>query len=174
MSVKSATVAAALVMTVGGAASAQPASGQPTPAPFAPRVKPGSRVFVIDWTGAEREGQVLSTGSVGLELDEDGSRTMIAKASIARIEKTDRLLNGAIIGAAVSVPLGVASCGEAASKSACYVYGIAACAGLGALIDWARHGRTVVYRGEKPQARRLDWSVAPARGGFAARVTLRR
>jgi hypothetical protein len=161
-----------LAVLLPAVASAQPAPVEQTPGVFGPGVKAGSRVFVIDWAGAEREGEVRSAGSEGLELDERGSRSTIARSAVARIEKTDGLLNGALIGAAISIPLGIASCGEASSKGACYTYGIAFSAGIGALIDWARPGRTVLYRGEKPHARRIDWSVSPTRGGVLARVTV--
>lgn len=58
---------------------------------LARRIKSGTRVFVTDWTGAERAGTVAGISGAGMTINQkDGSRFTVPIESIARVQRTDR------------------------------------------------------------------------------------
>ena len=137
--------------------AAQSAIGA-NPDELARRIKSGSQVFVIDWTGAERGGKVISVRADRLELQRPGGSIMIPLNSIAQIDRPDRWWDGLLIGAAIGgalVTLTKAGCQDAQlhRDPKCLVSGrlrVVASSSLIALaIDHARHGRSVVYRARR-------------------------
>lgn len=65
------------------------------------RVKPGHTVFVLDDTGSETKGTVISVSASELTLDVEGVRRPMNPASVRTVERYgDSLWNGTLIGLA--------------------------------------------------------------------------
>jgi hypothetical protein len=81
------------------------------------RVKPGANVFVIDTTGAERAGTAAEVAGRGITLlQTSGARFTVPLESIERVERTDSLWNGFLIGAALVPTLyAIGAAGDAVS-----------------------------------------------------------
>jgi len=133
------------------------------------RIKPGTRVFVIDWTGAERAGTIAAVSAQGVELESAATgRILVPEASIARIERTDRLWNGFLIGSGVWAFLGA---GWFKVDVALGVISFAGYSSFGAFIDWLKDGREVLYRAERRPTVSLAPLVGPRATGAAVRIT---
>ncbi len=160
----------ALVVACVSFLAAQPDIGA-DPDELARRIKSGSRVFVIDWTGAERAGTVVGISGSGMTIDQkDGSRFTVPIESIARVQRTDRLWNGFLIGAAIVPTLyAIGSIGDAVQWTSHHTAFTALYATLGIWCDWLRDGRADLYRvGRRPAV-----SIAPMVGPRAVGAGLR-
>jgi len=94
-------------------------------------------VRIVDATDAEL---MVTVGGV--------ART-IAVGDLARVSiDGDSIKDGAIIGGLLGIPFGILGCSGDASNCglAGVVIGPLFYGGIGALIDWRHHGRTVLYR----------------------------
>lgn len=129
---------------------------------LARRVKPGASVFVIDTTGAERAGTVADVSARGITLvQKSGARFTVPLQSIERVERTDRLWNGFLIGAAIVPTLyGIAKVGADAKWTPASTILTGLYAAVGVWCDWLRDGRDDLYRVE----RRPVVSLAPVIG----------
>ncbi len=152
--------------------AAQPDIGA-DPDELARRIKSGSQVFVIDWTGAERAGTVVGISGSGMTIDQkDGSRFTVPIGSIARVQRTDPLWNGFLIGAAI-VPTGYAigSLGDAVQWNKSHTAFTALYAMLGIWCDWLRDGRTDLYRVDRRSAVSIAPLVGPRAVGAGLRIS---
>ena len=173
----------AAVLTVACLASvAAPLAAQETPPLGPPRLGGMFTVYVLDRSGAETEGSLVSlTDSVVVVRTRTAERT-IALADVVRIQrKGDSLKNGAIIGAVIGGVSGLALVGECSSDAACgsgtriaaVLTGIGIWAAIGAGIDALIQRRTVIWTPSatttggvtvvlSPEGRRafVGWTVA--------------
>jgi hypothetical protein len=154
--------------------AAQPAVGADA-VELARRIKPGRIVFVTDTTGAERTGKVVEISTAGITLEQiDSSRFTIPVESIARVQRTDGLWNGFLIGAAIVPTLyGIASVADGASVSWAELHTVytALYAVLGIWCDWLRDGRTDLYRAERRSAVSLGPMIGPRGVGAGVRIS---
>jgi hypothetical protein len=125
-------------------------------------LKPGQVIFVTDSTDTIVSG-VASQASAS-ELTVDGRR--FTPATVLKIErKGDSVWNGAAIGfaagAASGLTIGAEACADS-SKWRCVVGGGVTLGAIGALIDWARTGRTTIYDRRLRKVGRAGWSVVPS------------
>jgi hypothetical protein len=161
-------VAALLLVTVQADVRADSAE-------LARRVKPGRIVFVTDTTGAERTGRVAAVSSAGITLEQiNGSRFTVPVESIARVQRTDSLWNGFVIGAAIVPTLyGIGSAVDSSSvnwtESSTVFTGFYALIGL--WCDWLRDGRSDLYRAEPRAAVSLSPVIGPRTVGARFRIT---
>jgi hypothetical protein len=137
------------------------------------RVKPGANVFVIDTTGAERAGTAAEVAGRGITLlQTSGARFTVPLESIERVERTDSLWNGFLIGAAL-VPtlyaIGVA--GDAVSWTTSHTVFTAFYAVVGVWCDWLREGRTALYRVERRPGVSFAPVIGPRALGAGVRVS---
>ena len=125
-------------------------------------LKNGQTIVVTDTSGQRTTGKVrdVSTSPPSLVIAVPGPRTFHAD-SVAEIRTTDRLLNGALIGAGVGTGLAVwdylidpSEPGNGAIFAVAIGLGTAIGAGIDALID----GRRVVYR---PGGQKRSLAIAP-------------
>ena len=143
--------------------------------------KPGDTVVVIDKGGQSTKGKIRSISRESLQLASGGNIREFLQRETAEIKKrkADSLLNGAIIGGAVSGAVGafgvVAVCnegecggGEIAAVVTIYV-GIGAAIGVG--IDALIQPRRTIYR-SPGQTTASNIHVAPLIGGGRRGVAL--
>jgi hypothetical protein len=147
------------------------AVSQPPALDFPKEVKPGAKVFVIDWTGAECAGTIVDVVPGGVTITQrEGERVAIPAQSIARVERTDSLWNGLFIGAGVGAVLsGVWDVRNSGWELRALQWGFYT--GIGVFLDWLREGRTVVYRAERQPMVTVAPLVAPCAAGLALRVS---
>lgn len=121
-------------------------------------LRPGLKIFVVDWTGAERAGKVQSVLSDRLELQRPGGSIVIPLHSIAQIDRPDRWWDGLLVGAAIGGALVMftkAGCQDAQlhRDPKCLASGrlrvVASSSLIGLAIDHAKRGRSVVYRARR-------------------------
>lgn len=114
-------------------------------------------MFVTDAADDETSGKLLRIDADSLALLVDGQERRLDRVTITRIQKRDSVHNGALIGAAIGVALGLVSAGISdcpgtpAGRCADFratMVGIstAVYAGLGVGVDLIVPGRTTVYR----------------------------
>jgi hypothetical protein len=142
------------------AAGQTPATtGQQSQENVLPRVKPGTRVWVVTSEGAERSGKLESLSPVDLAfVADDGQRVVMPWLRVRQVERPDPVLNGLVGGALIGFGggLGVAAGlgyfgGADESSDAGSGFAIAAAyAGIGAVaglaLDAALGKRQVIYR----------------------------
>ena len=69
------------------------------------RLKPGNTVYVIDDTGTEIKGKIVTLSAAALTLDVNGIHRPMDQASIRQVQRYgDSLWNGFFIGVGVSTP----------------------------------------------------------------------
>lgn len=143
------------------------------PDELARRIKSGSQVFVIDWTGAERAGTVAGISRAGMTIDQkNGSRFTVPIESIARVQRTDRLWNGFLIGAAIVPTLfAIGSISDSVEWNSSHTVFTALYATLGIWCDWLRDGRADVYRADRRPAVSIAPLVGPPAVGAGLRVS---
>ena len=174
---RSGALAVAVTMAGGAAVSAREPAG--TMADLQARVKIGTEVDVVD-----RQGRILHGGFV--RADDEGilvtpygreDRRVPAADVMSVTRPGDSLKNGALIGAAVGIALGIGvvtkpeseriTCVDGACRPWCVsdacnagvaVSGAVISTGIGMLIDLSFKGREVVYRAP---SHRVSWSVTP-------------
>jgi hypothetical protein len=135
-------------------------SVQTTEMPALPAsVRPGQVVQVVDDAGAGIEGRVQQVSDQAIRLATRRGITDVPVGSIVRIVRPDGIRNGALIGLAVGVGLGVFSAstfadGDAALMLTQTLGNGVVCAGIGALLDAAVDSRRTLYqRGPRRQSR---------------------
>ena len=139
-------------------------------------LKNGQTIVVTDTTGQRTRGKVrdVSTSPPSLVIAVPTPRTFRAE-SIAEIRTTDRVMNGALIGASVGTGLAVwdylidpSEPGNGAIFAVAIGLGTAIGAGIDALID----GRRILYRASGPKG---SLTIAPiaARGRRGVQVAVR-
>lgn len=109
-------------------------------------------------TGEEVSGRLLQSGAEAVRLLVNGQEQVIPIDQIARLERSgDSLRNGAVIGAVIAGAWCALVCGQGLDSSGQIPIAVAANAGLGALvgagIDAAHRGRTLLYPRTSPSAR---------------------
>jgi hypothetical protein len=138
-----------------------------------------SKVTVTDTQGHELHGTIDDASESGLSLRIAGAirRLVVTDVRSVRVRTNDSLVNGALIGAAVSGGLSSLMFldNECHTDPVCYqavaVYaGLGAVAGLG--IDALIHGHVVVYIAPRRVQNRLVVAPIVARGGKGVRLTL--
>ena len=124
--------------------------------------------------GPELKGRLISFGPETLTVLSNGTQTTLPMSRVQRIDlNADPLKNGAIIGAAVYVGMGLLMVGSVSDQlEARFVVPMMLTqAGVGALIgagiDAMHRGRTPLYR------RTASLSVAPLRKGVAVGMSIR-
>ncbi len=116
------------------------------------RVAVGTMVYVSTRGGAELRGQFARVSDQSLVIiGPEGRELSVPAGEVARVwRRGDRLRNGAIIGGLVGVLGGVfgqSACTDCSGEIALAVgVGVPMWAGVGALIDRAHTGRTLIYR----------------------------
>ena len=154
-------------------ASAQVA-GRPAPATSAlaqARIPIGDVLRVTDSTGATTKGKLIDIADDGLSLSVGTGVRRIVAGDIRRVEwkRTDSLLNGLLIGAAIGAVPGlywlVADPNECTGMCA-EEYAFIGIGGVaGGLIDYARSKKAIVYAEGQSTAATRTISIGP----FAAR-----
>jgi hypothetical protein len=150
------------------------------PAPALKKLRPGMNLFVIPDSGSEQTGRLVSFSERELVVRVGATDVVVPARRILRLEETDSLWNGVTAGALLAaagvwVPTllscsGSETCvyGPAAFWSTAAVMGIGG--GVGALIDYSRKGRSVIYARESA---RVTWvpvlSVGQAGGHLVIR-----
>lgn len=116
-------------------------------------VTPGTVVFIRTVGGVDLSGRFVSASSQELVMSvSETRRTTVPADQIAQVWKRgDRLRNGAIIGGVFGLAAAIGGQSECSDCSGAVALGIAVgvpvWAGVGALIDRAHVGRTLIYRG---------------------------
>lgn len=121
------------------------------------RVRSGRTIYVTDASARETKGVLVKVTDTALTMLVDGKETEIPALSVRQVEKRgDSLRNGFLIGAAIggaSAAAALANCdtecrGSDDKLDAGFFVAVIAAefGGIGALIDYAIPGRTVVYR----------------------------
>jgi len=131
-------------------------------------------VYVLDESGRERSGTLLALDETSLVLLVDGRAERIEAAQVRRVARRgDSLKNGALIGMAVGVAMGLIAGGlaecvddqgeirgcRAATRLGLAGLSIAMYGAMGTGLDALRTGRTLLYEAPRPAAARS----APAR-----------
>lgn len=158
-------VSAALL--VGGCGGKAPARTFPE---LQTRIRPGHTVFVVDSTGQETRGKLLEVSTSEIKLRRGDEVRRFAAKDVQHVQRFgDSLWNGAVIGAAASLPGALfadprnvacegdpaRTCTDSEAGSRALVVGVGALAGLG--IDALIRHRHPVY-------------VAPGATGSTVRV----
>jgi len=116
----------------------------------------GLKVYVLEDSGKETSGRLLSLTPDSMDLLVDGTQRHFEAAYVRRIQKQgDSLRNGALIGALVGLGMGVlgaimSDCSEAAencpgTRTALVLISTGVSAAIGTGIDALIVGRTVLY-----------------------------
>jgi hypothetical protein len=167
-----------LVLAWASGAAAQPAASSSLEGLKA-LLPPHSKVTVTDAQGHEFRGTIDEASESGLSLrSADAIRRFVAReVRSVRVRTNDSLVNGALIGAAVSGGLSslIFLDNECHTDPVCYqavaVYaGLGAAAGLG--IDVLIHDHVVVYTARPRVQNRLVVAPIVARGGKGVRLTI--
>ena len=144
------------------------------PDELARRIKSGSQVFVINWSGAERVGKVVAISRAGVTIDQtNGVRFTVPLESIARVQRTDSVWNGFLIGAALVPTLyGIGKVVDDASVSWTPVHTVLTWfyAVVGTWCDWLRKGREDLYRAEPRPALSFVPVIGPRAVGARLQV----
>lgn len=147
-------------------------------------VAAGQSVTVTDAAGVETTGRVTQLSPTSLTLALDSAVRSFTESEVRLIQRKhkDSLLNGALIGAGVTVavPLTVAAVvcasehcdwsGQAAALIAVYA-GVGA--GIGSLIDLAVTGKQTIYLPSQPPKPSVSIAPSVARDGKGVQVVWR-
>ena len=139
-------------------------------------VRPGVRVEIVDEAGGTIEGRLQEVSAQAVRLSTRRGITDVPVETIVRIARPDGIKNGALIGLAVGVGLGIVSASTYAESDIAILLtqtlgnGVV-CAGIGALLDAGVDTRRTLYqRGPRRQARVTPF-VGRGAGGLAASIT---
>ncbi len=141
------TIVICLLVGVLPAAAAEPARDL-----GAMRVAMDATVYVRSPNGAEIQGRFVRASTQVLVIARlDGQETTLSSEQVMLVWKRgDSLRNGAIIGGIIGLVGGIfgqSQCTDCSSEVAIGVgLGVPIWAGLGALVDRQRVGRTLIYR----------------------------
>jgi hypothetical protein len=112
---------------------------------------PGSLIYVEDGAGIEILARFVSASRAELVVEFRNDRRVITGTDVKAIwRRGDRLRNGAVIGGAIGLLGGIfgqsrcTDCGRAVATGV--VIGVPLWAAIGAWVDSAHVGRTLVYR----------------------------
>ena len=137
------------------------------------RLKPGDAVWVTDADGREIKGTIVGLGPGSLRLEAEGTARdyPASRVQAIRIRRRDSVRNGVISGAVAGFAGGAASClanpecrgdeGGAAVTVGLALIGTAAGAGIGAAIDAAVKGPTLVVYQSPGAGAQARISIAP-------------
>lgn len=163
-----------------------PASAQDTADQIRGRLKDGQKVSVTDEQGREFKGRVVNMASDVLTLANSRDRADIRYEQIVKIERSDGLLNGTLIGLGIGAALGLAVVGDSSGcdegaflfcgdpdagnyvATALVFGGIGAGIGVGIDALIGRH-RNIYQRGSVP---RISFVPAVGRSGASAMVAV--
>ena len=147
------------------------------------KLKPGQTVYAMDTQGRETEGRLVRLSDTALTLRVEGADRDFARSELAQVARRgDSVSNGAKIGAGIFAAWGLVSVLQSSGGDnaidvfgpgvAAGVVGVMAGmgAGIGALVDYAIKGKTVVYR-TKPRS--VTASPVVLHGGGGVRVAVR-
>lgn len=151
--------ALAAAVTMGGGSAVSAKEPARTMADLEARLTPGTKIDVVDRQGRIVRGEFARADDEGVLVISYGSgeaRRVPAPDVLSVTRPGDSVLNGALIGAGFGALPVIGLEGNLASREAVTIVGTYAA--IGALIDFAFKGRTVVYR---PPAGRVSWSVTP-------------
>jgi hypothetical protein len=135
----------------------------------APKVKGFPVVYVIDPSGWETKGKLVSWTGSTIAVQTDGTTKTFGPGEFARVDlRGDSLKNGALIGASIGVLFGglaaldCPDCGPA--SVALFVGAVGIYAAIGAGIDALIPGRTHLWSaGVSKSARGVTFRVSPER-----------
>ena len=163
----------ALTMTTGRAAFAKDLAA--TMAELQDRVKPGTEVDLVDRAGRTVRGQFVRADGEGVLVAPYGRAEShrVPAGDVYTVSRPgDSVVNGALIGGAlVAVPIALLADGPRDFASREVVSIVATYASIGALIDLAFKGRTLVYRAPGPRVS-LSVTPHPVAGGAGVRVAV--
>jgi hypothetical protein len=139
-------------------------------------VRPGVKVEIVDEAGGSVEGRLQEVSAQGVRLSTRRGITDVPVETIVRIARPDGIKNGALIGLAVGVGLGIVGASNYAEGDTAVLVSQTlgnglVCAGIGALLDAAVDTRRTLYqRGPRRQTRVMPL-IGPGAGGLAASIT---
>ena len=158
------------------AAQTPATSGQQSQEHVIPRVKPGTRIWVVTSEGAERSGKLESLSPTDFAwVADDGQRIVMPWSRVRQVERPDPVLNGLVGGAligfggglGVAIGLGYFGGGDESSDPGGGLKIAAAYAGIGAIaglaLDAALGKRQMIFRSGSTTV-----SMAPLVAGRAA------
>lgn len=144
------------------------------------RVKPGQTVYVTDARSRETEGRLVSLSEAGITIDVKGeSRNFMSDDVLGVARRGDSLLNGIAFGAAATggfvllatIPAGGCAEAGAGGCAAALATAMGVGAAIGALVDGAIKGKTVVY--QAPPSRGVRVSPVLTRSGAGVQLAIR-
>jgi hypothetical protein len=114
-------------------------------------VTPDSLIFVRTASGTEIRGRFVRASTQALVITmPDGETTLMSGEVMLVWKRGDGLRNGAIIGGLIGLVSGIfgqSSCTDCSTEIAVAVgLGVPIWAGIGALVDRAHVGRTLIYK----------------------------
>ena len=116
---------------------------------------PGDKIIITDASGIEVGGPLTTIDRAMLTI---GKYQFAAEPGLKIERSGDSLVNGIAIGGGIGLLLGFAACGE---YTECAVSNGVLWGLVGALVDWARVGRSTVYRVPSPPSASHTLKVAP-------------
>jgi hypothetical protein len=147
------------------------------------KLKPGQTVYAMDTQGRETEGRIVRLSDTALTLRVAGADRDFPRSELRQVARRgDSVRNGATIGMGIFAAWGLVGVLESSGgysyidefgpgAAAVMVGGVAGIgAGIGALVDYAIKGKTVVYR-SKP--RNVTVSPVVLHGGGGVSVAVR-
>ena len=139
-------------------------------------VRPGLKVEIVDEAGASVEGHVQEISNQSVRLSTRRGITDVPVESIVRIARPDGIKNGALIGLAVGVGLGILSAstygeGDAAILLSQTLGNGLVCAGIGALLDASVDSRRTLYQRGPRRLTHVTPLIGPRAGGVAASIS---
>jgi hypothetical protein len=162
----------AVAVTMGGGSAVSANEPARTMADLEARVTPGTKIDVVDRKGRIVRGEFARADDEGVLVISYGSgeaRRVPAPDVLSVTRPGDSVLNGALIGAAFGALPVIGLKGNLASREAVSIVGTYAA--IGALIDLAFKGRTLVYRASGPRVS-LSVTPHPVAGGAGVRLAI--
>ena len=128
------------------------------------RLKGAPRVIVTDRTGQEKIGRLISWTDASIVIRSNGAERTYLSGDAVRVDlRSDSLLNGFLIGAAIGIlPAFIADCScGGGGRAGLALVGRAAYGGIGASIDALIPGRTPLWRaGQRNATRGLTFDIS--------------
>lgn len=139
-------------------------------------VRPGVKVEIVDESGGSVEGRLDEVSAQTVRLSSRRGITDVPVDTIVRITRPDTVKNGALIGLAVGLALGIGSASAYAEGDGAFIISQTlgnglVCAGIGALLDAAVDTRRTLYQRGPRHETRVTPFVGRGGGGLAAAIT---
>jgi hypothetical protein len=135
------------------------------------KLTPGQTIYVLDTLSRETQGVLISVLPASLRLGVGSDERDIAWNEIQQVARRgDSAADGALVGALIMAGVYVAPA-IATDQPGAILWGAAIGAGIGALIDGAISGKTVVYRAPEQPTMTVVPVVLPGRA--SVRLALR-